>query len=87
MKLTRKTALKQIVKTLESHLGDLHMAIGEKKFNRRVRKASKILATGLPKEKTKKIKTKKIVLETTEQESPTDPGIQMITGTEGMRPE
>lgn len=62
--LTKKGAKEQIVKALESSLGDLRVALGEKKFNKRVKQATKVLTTGLPKsDKAPAIKTRKIVLE------------------------
>ena len=60
--LTKKIARVQIVKTLEKSLADLKVALGEKKFKRRIKKVSRILSTGLPKSsKNKSIKVKKIV--------------------------
>ena len=71
-RLTKKIARDQIVSTLENSLRDLQYALGEKKFQRRIKKVSKILSTGLPKsQKSKSIKDKNIILpEQTEQQSP-----------------
>lgn len=64
IKLSKKTAHTQIIKTLESSLGDLHQALGEKKFKRRIKKASKLLTSGLPKtKKEKKMKSRNIILD------------------------
>jgi len=64
IKLLKKTAHTQIIKTLEDSLGDLHMALGKKKFKKRIKKASKLLTSGLPNsKKDKKIKVKNIILE------------------------
>ena len=60
--LTKKNARAQIVSTLESTLVDLQYALGEKKFQRRIKKASKILSTGLPKgQKSKALKSENII--------------------------
>ena len=58
VKLTKKIVKKQIVKRLENSLGDLQNFLGTKKFNRRIKKASKLLTIGLP--KTSKLKSKEI---------------------------
>jgi hypothetical protein len=47
--LSKKVAKAQIERTLESSLADLRNALGKKKFQQRVKKASKLLASGLPK--------------------------------------
>jgi|GEM_PF-3529994 len=67
--LTRKRALVHIEKMLESHLGDLHMALGEKKFKRRIKKVSKMLTSGLPKDKKRKLESDAIVTEPILEES------------------
>ena len=62
--LTKQGARDQVVKALESSLGDLKTALGEKKFNKRVKQASRLLSDGLPKaDKAVKPKVKKIVLD------------------------
>ena len=62
--LTKQGAKDQVVKTLESSLGDLRIALGDKKFNKRVKEASRVLTCGLPKaDKVAKPKVKKIVLD------------------------
>ena len=70
-RLTKKVARDQIVSTLQNSLSDLQYALGEKKFQRRIKKASKILSTGLPKgKKSKYSKDKNIILsEQPEQKS------------------
>ena len=63
--LTKQGAKDQVVKALETSLGDLRIALGEKKFYKRVKQASRLLTDGLPKsDKTSKPKIKKIVLDT-----------------------
>jgi len=62
--LTKQGAREQVVKALESSLGDLKSALGEKKFNKRVKQASRLLTDGLPKaDKAGQPKIKKIVLD------------------------
>ena len=61
-KKTKKQILRQhIATTIAKNLMDLRETLGEKKFNRKVKKATKVLTAGLP----KKIKSnkKKEVLE------------------------
>ena len=61
-KKTKKQILRQhIATTIAKNLMDLRETLGEKKFNRKVKKATKVLTAGLP----KKIKSnkKKQVLE------------------------
>jgi len=55
-KKTKKQILRQhIATTIAKNLMDLRETLGEKKFNRKVKKATKVLTAGLP----KKIKEKK----------------------------
>jgi uncharacterized membrane protein YheB (UPF0754 family) len=62
--LTKQGAKDQVVKALETSLGDLRTTLGDKKFNKRVKQASRLLTDGLPKsDKTSKPKVKKIVLD------------------------
>jgi hypothetical protein len=59
-KKTQKQILRQhIATTIAKNLMDLRETLGEKKFNRKVKKAAKVLTTGLPKKK----KSNKKVLE------------------------
>jgi len=61
--LTKKLVKVQILNTLQNSLGHLENAIGKKKFQRRIKKASKILITGLSKStKSKGVKLKNIIL-------------------------
>jgi hypothetical protein len=55
-KRSRKQILRQhIASTIAINLGELKEALGEKKFNRKIKEASKILAAAVPKQrKTKK---------------------------------
>ena len=62
--LTKQGAKDQVVKALETSLGDLRIALGDKKFNKRVKQASRLLSDGLPKtDKGLKPKVKKIVID------------------------
>ena len=62
--LTKRGAKDQVIKALETSLGDLRTALGDKKFNKRVKQASRLLTTGLPKtDKSPKPKVKKIVID------------------------
>ena len=62
--LTKQGAKDQVVKALETSLGDLRIALGDKKFNKRVKQASRLLTDGLPKtDKGLKPKVKKIVID------------------------
>ena len=62
--LTKQGAKDQVVKALETSLGHLRIALGDKKFNKRVRQASRLLTDGLPKtDKSSKPKVKKIVVD------------------------
>lgn len=59
-KLTKKAARLQVKQALLS-LSDLEETLGKKKFKRRMQKAEKILADGLPKNlKIKKLKVKSV---------------------------
>ena len=59
---TKKQILRQhIATTIAKNLMDLRETLGEKKFNRKVKKATKVLTAGLPKKK--KSDKKKEVLE------------------------
>ena len=61
--LTKQGAREQVVRALETSLGDLRIALGDKKFNKRVKQASRLLSDGLPKtDKALKPKVKKIVI-------------------------
>lgn len=61
-KKTKKDVLRQhIATTIAKNLMDLRETLGEKKFNRKVKKATKVLTAGLPKKK--KSDRKKEVLE------------------------
>src|SRR5690349_16761539 len=69
-KLTRKVAREQITRTLETALGDLQSALGKKKFDRRIKKAVKMLSAGIPKaSKAKSLKVKNIILPGPDQKS------------------
>ena len=67
----KKELKKQIAFQLTNHLGDLKSLMGDKKFEARVRKASKLLSSGVKKqkpdasEKTKKKSTGKSKAEKT----------------------
>ena len=62
--LTKQGAREQVVRALETSLGDLRIALGDKKFNKRVKQASRLLTDGLPKtDKALKPKVKKIVVD------------------------
>ena len=51
-KKTKKQILRQhIATTIAKNLMDLRETLGEKKFNRKVKKATKVLTAGLPKKK------------------------------------
>jgi len=68
--LTKQGAKDQVIKALETSLGDLRTALGDKKFNKRVKQASRLLTTGLPKtDKSPKPKVKKIVLDNVAENS------------------
>jgi hypothetical protein len=54
-KLSREEARLQVIQALSS-LTTLQEALGKKKFGRRIRKAEKILSTGLKKQKKQKVK-------------------------------
>ncbi|HTE24712.1 hypothetical protein [Flavitalea sp.] len=61
-KKTKKQILRQhIATTIAKNLMDLRETLGEKKFNRKVKKATRVLTAGLPKQK--KSDKKKEVLE------------------------
>ena len=72
-KLTKKVTREQITRTLENALGDLQSALGKKKFDRRVKKAVKMLSAGIPKApkvpKAKSLKVKNIILPGADQKS------------------
>jgi hypothetical protein len=51
--VTKKAAREQIESALRN-LSELQAVLGKKKFNRRVKKAGKLLSDGLPKSVTKK---------------------------------
>lgn len=55
-KSAKKTLRTQIENKLLSTFEDLKSKVGEKKFNRHVKKASKILAAGAKDQKPKKVK-------------------------------
>ncbi|HSB93410.1 MAG TPA: hypothetical protein VLC28_09845 [Flavitalea sp.] len=70
--LTKQGARDQVVNALETSLGDLRIALGDKKFNKRVKQASRLLTDGLPKtDKSSKPNVKKIVLDL-----PTEGGVK-----------
>ena len=51
-KKTKKQLLRQhIATTIAKNLLDLRDTLGEKKFNRKVKKAAKVLTAGMPKKK------------------------------------
>ena len=65
---TKNAAKEQVTKALNASLGELKKALGEKKFERRIKKATRLLIDGLPKApKPKKVKAKKIVLKSTDK--------------------
>jgi len=69
--LTKQGAKDQVIKALETSLGDLRLALGDKKFNKRVKQASRLLTDGLPKtDKSTKPKVKKIVIEMPSEAAP-----------------
>jgi hypothetical protein len=51
VKTTKKKALKQIATTLEIALAPMQQVLNEKQFKNRIKKASKVLATGFPTKK------------------------------------
>jgi len=60
MSVSKKKSKKQLLRqhiatTIAKNLMDLRETLGEKKFNRKVKKATKVLTAGLP----KKVKEKK----------------------------
>jgi hypothetical protein len=58
--ITKKIARVQVRKALENSLNDLQTALGKKKFDRRIKEATRILLRGLPKStKDKSEKSKK----------------------------
>ena len=57
--LPKKSARWQIEKMLETHLFELAEILGRKKFQRRIKKASKLLTDGLPKTKKNKKEAEK----------------------------
>jgi hypothetical protein len=60
--LPKKSARWQIEKMLETNLHELEQLLGRKKFQRRIRKASRLLTEGLPKgKKNKKDEEKSLV--------------------------
>lgn len=69
--LTKQGAKDQVIKALETSLGDLRIALGDKKFNKRVKQASRLLTDGLPKtDKSTKPNIKKIVIEMPSEATP-----------------
>ena len=69
--LTKQGAKDQVIKALETSLGDLRLALGDKKFNKRVKQASRLLTDGLPKtDKAIKPKVKKIVIDMPSEAAP-----------------
>ena len=69
--LTKQGAKDQVIKALETSLGDLRLALGDKKFNKRVKQASRLLTDGLPKtDKAIKPKVKKIVIDMPSEVAP-----------------
>ena len=69
--LTKQGAKDQVIKALETSLGDLRLALGDKKFNKRVKQASRLLSDGLPKtDKAIKPKVKKIVIDMPSEAGP-----------------
>ncbi|MFT3828001.1 MAG: hypothetical protein QM731_29050 [Chitinophagaceae bacterium] len=58
VKSEKEALLKNIETTLQSSFINLKETIGEKKFNRRVKKASKLLAAGAAKKMAKENKPK-----------------------------
>jgi len=57
---SKKITRKQIEKKLETALSNLRLVLGEKKFKRRVKKAGKLMASGLKNFKSNgTVKTKK----------------------------
>jgi hypothetical protein len=60
-KKTKKQILRQhIATTIAKSLIDLRETLGEKKFNRKVKKATKVLTAGLPK-KIKRARRKEVL--------------------------
>lgn len=49
-----REAARQLIENALKSLEGLQAVLGEKKFNRRIKKASKLFTSGLPKSKTKK---------------------------------
>ena len=69
--LTKQGAKDQVIKALETSLGDLRLALGDKKFNKRVKQASRLLTDGLPKtDKAIKPTVKKIVIDMPSEVAP-----------------
>ena len=60
-KAKQPSVRKQVAEKLVQDFADIKKAVGDKKFNKRVKKASKILAEGMDKKtaKPKAVKTKK----------------------------
>lgn len=77
--LTKQGAKQQVVQLLETSLGDLRTALGEKKFKKRIKQAGRILSDGLPKkDKVAKQKIKKLVIDVPAEEKVEQDGAAFI---------
>lgn len=77
--LTKQGAKEQVVRLLETSLGDLRTALGDKKFKKRIKQAGRLLSDGLPKkDKASKQKIKKLVIDVPSEEKVEQDGAAFI---------